>query len=354
MIKYNVRSRQLLDIVNEMKTRKLITSPYFQRKLVWRTVHKVDFIKTILMGLPFPEIFIAKGDLDVENMTSTSCVVDGQQRLNSILGYINGEYSVDGILYYDLDIVQKENFLKYEIAVIDLDIKHDDPLIQEMFKRLNRTYYSLTNIEKLATEYAPSEFMLVAKLLSSEIDLDKDEEENPIGFDPSITPEFKDWAKKQKLKYIRQLIVEKSVFSAYEISRKVHLNFILNVLGTIETGFYNRNLNKGILDQYSEVFSNKDNIIEKLEVISEKIIKLKLKKDSYWYNKANMFSLLVALYNNYEKIKGIKESSIKLALEKFERNIPSEYQMAAKEGVNNKKERLIRNEHIEKLIYSIE
>ena len=57
MTKYQVRSRELIDLVNEIRSKRLIMSPYFQRNLVWRLVHKVDFIKTILLGYPFPQIF---------------------------------------------------------------------------------------------------------------------------------------------------------------------------------------------------------------------------------------------------------------------------------------------------------
>ena len=47
MIRYQVRSKELIDLVNEIKSKRLIMSPYFQRNLVWRVIHKVDFIKTI-------------------------------------------------------------------------------------------------------------------------------------------------------------------------------------------------------------------------------------------------------------------------------------------------------------------
>ena len=123
MIRYNVRSRYLVDIVNDIKSGLIIMSPYFQRKLVWRLAHKIDFIKTILLGYPFPEIFISRGKIDVDSMTSTSSLVDGQQRMNSIVEYIEGDFEVDGRKYNDLTATEKESFLKYEIAIIDLDLR---------------------------------------------------------------------------------------------------------------------------------------------------------------------------------------------------------------------------------------
>ncbi len=97
MTKYQVRSRELIDLVNEIRSKRLIMSPYFQRNLVWRLVHKVDFIKTILLGYPFPQIFIARGNIDLETMTTTSCIVDGQQRMNSISEYLKDQFKVDNI-----------------------------------------------------------------------------------------------------------------------------------------------------------------------------------------------------------------------------------------------------------------
>lgn len=354
MIEYKVRSRQLMDIIGEIKRKKLIISPYFQRNLVWRTVHKVDFIKTILLGYPFPEIFLANGDLDIEEMSATSAVVDGQQRLNSIIEYLNDEFKVDNKYYSEQIPEKKQQFLKYEIAVIELDIKYDDPQIKEIFKRLNRTFYSLSNIEKLSSEFAPSEFMLVAKLLCNELEISKeDDEDNEHDFDPNTPEDFVEWAKRQNVGYINRLIVESPIFSAYEISRQVHLMFTLNIIGTIVADFFNRNIKKDLLNTYSNEFPEKDMIVSKLNNIAKKINRMKLPRSSYWYNKANMFSLIIALYNNYSDVQNIDDSSLKKALQAFAKNVPSDYQIAAKEGVNNKKERLIRNKYIENVIEEI-
>lgn len=352
MINYHVRSRQLLDIVNDVKNGILIISPYFQRNLVWRDIHKVDFIKTILLGFPFPEIFIANGDLDIENMINQSCIVDGQQRINSICEFISGEFDVDNKFYDDLSVDEKSQFLKYEIAIIELDIKHDDKRIIEIFKRLNRTFYSLSNIEKISSEFASSEFILVSKLICNELAyiLDKDKfnnDDTDIPIDNNISPEFIDWANSTKHKKINELFFSSNIFTPYEISRQVHLNYALNIIGTIKFGFFNRNLDKEVLETYSENFDDKTYIVEHLDTVAKKILELKLVKSSMWLKKANMFSLIVAMYNNLEYISSIDSKIVKKALTDFEDNLPPEYALAAKEGVNNKKERLLRNDYIE-------
>ena len=59
-------NKKLLEASNMMKEGSLILKPTFQRKLVWNDNHKENFIDTILNGLPFPEIYFADGELDLE------------------------------------------------------------------------------------------------------------------------------------------------------------------------------------------------------------------------------------------------------------------------------------------------
>lgn len=353
MTKYQVRSRELIDIVNEIKNKRLIMSPYFQRNLVWRQLHKVDFIKTILLGYPFPQIFIARGSINLETMSTTSCIVDGQQRMNAIHEYLKDSFKVDNSFFSELSPKEKEAFLKYQIPIIDLDIDNEDPEIIEIFQRLNRTFYALSGIEKLSTEYAASEFMLTAKFLAKELKLNNGEEEDylPLQIDPNTPSSFVDWASTKKIKSFDKLLLEEGVFTAYELTRQVHLTFTLNLMSTYVSDFYNRNdfINRH-LDEFAEVFQRKDEVFDILEQASNKYIKLKLKKKSYWYNKANAFSLMCLFTKNWDKIRDIDEKEIKQKLESFEEHLPADYQISAKEGVNNKQERLIRNKHLEELI----
>lgn len=356
MIKYLIRSRELIDVVNDIKSKRLIMSPYFQRNLVWRQLHKVDFIKTILLGYPFPQIFIAKGSIDLNTMTTTSCIVDGQQRMNSIFEYIKDEFYVDGKCFSELDPKDKEVFLKYQIPIIDLDIDNEDPEIVEIFKRLNRTFYALSAIEKLSTEYAPSEFMLLAKFLINEVKfLNPDSEDImadlPLQYDPSIPRSFIDWTSNKKVKYFNKLILDDGIFTSYELSRQVHLMFTLNVISTIKEDFFNRNeVTTRLLEQYSEIFTDKDQILNLIERSASKFIKLKFKKKSYWLNKANSFSILCLFAKNIDNVEILDERLIMERLDAFELSLPEDYRLSAKEAVNNKRERLIRNDYLKKVI----
>jgi len=358
MLKYNVRSRRLHEIVTDIRKKKLVTGPFFQRKIVWRGIHKIDFIQTILLGYPFPEIFIAKADFDVEKMESRDCVVDGQQRLNSIIDFIDNKFEVNGHKYSELSNQEKEDFLKYEIATIELDINYEDKVIIEIFKRLNRTFYALTLIEKISTEYGPTELMLLAKLIADEVKIKTEILDDQSGdldydhsiFNPEMPNDFFEWSSGMKVKKINELITQYGIFSEYEISRQVHLMFGLNILGTIIYGLYNRNIDLKNLENYTAPYSEKEKIINNLEKVASKILDLKLKKNSIWRNKANMFTLITTFYDNQDKIFAIPDEEIKNALEAFAENLPEDFRQASKEGVNNRKERRLRSKQVQKII----
>lgn len=353
MIDYRVRSVSLLNLVNDVRKGTLIPDAYFQRNLVWREIHNKDFIKTILLGFPFPQIFISKGKVDIANMSTISCIVDGQQRTNAIIKFIENEFEVDGKFYSDLTTDEQSSFLKFEIAVIELDLENDDPKVQEIFQRINRTSNALTVIEKMASAFSTSEYMLVAKLLGDQIDLSVSQENDDFKEDPNIPKEFFVWAKKQKVKKFNQLITGKNVFTTRDIAKKAHLMHVLNIMSTLISGFFNRNeRTNDYLTDYAFEFQGKEDIIIKLESTADFILNLKLKPKSYFYNKSNLFSLTVAIANNIERLTEIDTNLMKEKLEEFEGNIPADYRLAATEAVNNKKERELRDRYIIELINS--
>lgn len=347
MIRYNVRSRYLVDVINDVRDRKLILAPYFQRKLVWRLAHKVDFIKTILLGYPFPEIFITRGNIDVTTMQTTSALVDGQQRMTTIKEFIEAKFAVDDRKYSDLSPIEKEAFLKYEIAIIDLDLEQDDAQIIEIFKRLNRTFYALSAIEKLSTEYGASEFMLTAKLLAGELKRDPEAEEiidpNRHEYDPNITEAFMQFAGQQQITAYVRLVLESPIFSKYEISRQVHLMFTLNVMATNLDGYYNRNENATRqLEARADTFPERQQIIDRIEAAAAYFNRFRFRVESFWFKKTNAFTLLLTLCEYHEHLERLNHAALKTALAQFGDNPPADYALAAKEGVNNKRERMLR------------
>lgn len=351
MINYHIRSRDLVTVINEIKAGRLILDAYFQRSLVWREAHKQDFIKTLLLGLPCPQIFLSKGTIDVEKMMTTSCVVDGQQRLNAIGEFIDGAFRVDGRLYQELSGDEKSAFLKYELATIELDVDNDDPVVKEIFQRLNRTANSLTSIEKLASQYAPSEYMLVASYLTGELSYDDPDEETKYRVDPAIDPAFFRWANEHTNEPFARVIQESSVFRSHELSRKVHIMYVLNLMSTYLSGFFNRNeRSRELLDEYAEDFEEKEQIVDVFNQAAQVWLDLNVPEQSYWRNKANFFSLITALTAAIREGRKVDPEALSQALLAFEHDVPPDYRLAASEAVNNTRQRELRNAYLYGLV----
>lgn len=355
MIRYQVRSIQLLNLINDISSGKLVPEPFFQRNLVWRDIHKKDFIETILMGFPFPQIFISKGKIDLVRRMSTSCIVDGQQRCNAIQEFIEDKFTVDGRLFSQLTEEEQSEFFKYEVAVIELDLAHDDPKIGEIFQRINRTANALTGIEKKASEYSSSDYMLVSQYMSDHLvskqtqidDLFNDDADSNIKINPHIDSEFLTWIDAHPVRKYSQLINDEKIFSKLEISKKVNLMYTMNIISTHINGIYNRNDEAwNHAELYKDNFDIKDQIVDKFEKAADFYLQCKFPKKSLWHRKANFFSLFVALLSHINQ--PVELESLKIALNNFEPT--DEYKLAAKEGVNNARERTVRNNYIISLI----
>ena len=134
-------------LINDIRQERLILQPEFQRKLVWNDNHKESFIDTILKGYPFPEIYIAQSGVDFDTLQTQQVVVDGQQRLSTIMKYISGDLTYKTIpKFQDLQEQDKIDFLGYGVSVINLGNATSET-IKEVFRRINQTQYSLNPIE---------------------------------------------------------------------------------------------------------------------------------------------------------------------------------------------------------------
>lgn len=349
MIKYQVRSKDLIDMVNDINAQRLILSPFFQRNLVWREIHKHDFIETIQRGYPFPQIFIARGDIDVDTMTSQSCVVDGQQRMNAIMEFITNRYPVNGRLYKDLDQEEKEVFLKYQIPVIDLEMKATDPSVIDIFQRLNRTFYSLSTIEKMSTEYSSVDFMLISKFLCGFFKEDPEREDsvNQLENDPNMPVDFIPWTRSFDVNIFTNIITNGRIFSGHENSRMVHLMWTLNYLSTIRSGFFNRNdKTKQLLESDADLVLNREMLIGLARRAATVFSDLQFPQESMWWNKSNSFSLMILLSWHIDVAEQLDSNDTRQKLEEFERNVSEEYALAAREAVNNLRQRKLRHNHL--------
>lgn len=295
---------KLIEIYNKIISGTLITGPDFQRKLVWKKQHKYAFIETILLNFPFPEIYIASAEMDVEKLQAREVVVDGQQRITTIVDYIKGvgDFTSAKNLksFDDLTSDEKKEFLNYSVSVKDLkDIGEEN--IKEVFKRINSTDYSLNSNEVLNAEYGGGEFAIFCKMIA----------------DGNYKPSEKETDIKlneQTRERVSKFFLKNNVFSENDIKRMFDSQYIMLIVSTLLNGkYFGRNSKINFyLATYNLEFSIYIKILEKLLNSISIIDKLKLSENSYWFNKPNLFTLLFELNN-------INETNLDLS--KLEQNL---------------------------------
>jgi hypothetical protein len=127
---------------NAMRSR-IDTNPEFQRPAVWTVSQKQLLIDTILRGYDIPKMYWRRTGANPDRYE----VVDGQQRLKAIWGFVDGDFRLPanaeqigahvlaGISYLDLPDDLRTQFDIYSVDVVILDDTDGDE-VREMFLRL--------------------------------------------------------------------------------------------------------------------------------------------------------------------------------------------------------------------------
>ncbi len=173
MKKFDSRTYSISDFVEWHSEKKLLLNPTFQRRAVWSDKAKSYLMDTIIRGKPIPKIFIRQV-LDVLTKSSTRDVIDGQQRLRTILSFMRDGFPISklhneefgGMLFSELPNEVQEQILSFEISVDQL-VNLPDSEVLDIFGRLNSYAVILNEQEKINANH----FSLF-KLLSDEIGRD--------------------------------------------------------------------------------------------------------------------------------------------------------------------------------------
>ena len=138
----------------------LVLSPDFQRRGVWNLRAKSYLIDSIVRGMPIPQVFIRQIVHPSARRTVRE-VVDGQQRLSSIIDFIDGKFTV--LPVHNTDIARTKyselpehiqgRILNFPLTVNVL-LGSDDSEVLEIFSRINAYSITLNRQEKLNAEYS--------------------------------------------------------------------------------------------------------------------------------------------------------------------------------------------------------
>lgn len=255
-------NKKIRELINMVKEETLIPRPEFQRRLVWTHKDKDHFIDTILRGYPFPEIYLADGSVDLDSGAGTQLLVDGLQRVSTILEYFDASPNLRLLTvppYRELEEEAKRAFLQYDVAVRDLGSVHRDEIV-EVFKRINATKYSLLDIEVNNAIYA-GELKQYADRLAAD-----------------------------------DFFISNGVFNARDFKRMGDLRYALTLVITLLRGYFNRDDAFGeLLDRYNDEFELEQSIDQRIRRCIDLVSECGFDRRCRIWKKADLFTILVEL-----------------------------------------------------------
>nr|MBM4732931.1 DUF262 domain-containing protein [Prescottella equi] len=161
--------------------------PYFQRGDVWTPKAKSYLIDTLIRGYPVPIIYL-QNKQDRKTLKNIRQVIDGQQRLRTILSYIAPESISDressdqfsilrthnpefaGMTFSDLPEFARNQIADTELSVHVLQSAISDQQLLQLFARLNSTGERLTDQELRNAEFHGSFKSLAYQLSYEQLD----------------------------------------------------------------------------------------------------------------------------------------------------------------------------------------
>lgn len=255
-------NKKVRDLITMVRDGKLLPRPEFQRRLVWTNADKDLFLDTVLRAYPFPEIYLADGEVNLESGDGTQLLVDGLQRVSTLIEYFEGSSNLRLLTirpYRELSDTEKSAFLQYDVAVRDLGSISREELV-EVFKRLNATKYSLLDIEVNNAVYAGA-----LKKYAESI------AEHPF-------------------------FADCNVFSAADYKRMGDLRFSLGIIGTLIQGYFNReDVFEALLARFNDDFPMRDEIDDRLNRVFDFIVECGFDSKCRIWKKSDLFTVIVEL-----------------------------------------------------------
>lgn len=351
---FDRNKKTIKSIYDDFQNGKLVVDTTYQRRRVWLEQDKVRLIETILLGLIVPEVFFWPATIDPETGDAVTHIVDGQQRINALVDFIEGKYDLTAryflndqmkekygnLTFSELPPDAKSAIWTYKLSVVDIDKSWSKEQITTMFYRLNLTEYSLNEQERRNSKV--SAFGDKAEALA--------------------TLDF--WAKMH-------------VFSAADARRMKDTEYCCSIYILAREGIIDQTNSKRInqyYDDYAEKFDEDDSLTNQITVAMEIIDRLTdASMLSFVSKKAQMYTMFCLAFRLADENIGYSEDvyvKLKLFIDAYNlfRNeyelvfedekmsslyeAIKKYKLASSEGVNKYQNRVIRYEQLYRICVS--
>lgn len=184
----SLNSKPISEIHQQYVLGNVNLSPDYQRKLVWPFKNKVYLIDSIIQGLPLPKFFV-QIKVDITTGRTIYEMVDGQQRLSTIMEFINGRTNdgkefiltrkehpdpnnflseLEGKKFQTLTKEHQNGLWLYKLSMEELT-EATEREVKDMFVRLNLSNVKLTP-QELRNAIFNGDFKKMVYKLTEEFD----------------------------------------------------------------------------------------------------------------------------------------------------------------------------------------
>lgn len=271
------------------KRKELVLSPNFQRRSVWSDKAKSFLIDTILRGLPIPKIFM-RHFIDRKTGKSVREIVDGQQRIRTILTYLGDGFPImkshneefGGRYYSQLPEEVQDQILQYEIST-DLILNNKDEIVLDIFARLNTYTVSLNKQELLNAKYFGA---------------------------------FKQTSYSLGYEFIKFYLTN-NILSYRQVIRMGEAEFTSELVVAMVEGMQDKTRLERFYDTYDDEFKESDSVKKKFKEVMDTIGDIfgEDLQNSYFNSKPLFYSLFCVIYHFKFGMKNIKSQQVKITKE---------------------------------------
>jgi hypothetical protein len=349
---FNNNTKTVKELYDDFLAEKLVVDDSYQRRKVWLDQDKVRLVETMLVDLVIPEVFFWTASIDSVTGNMITHIVDGQQRIISIIDFITGKFPLtkkylteDRVieqsgdkLFSELLEEKKTKIWTYKLSVVEIDRSFKKSDIIKMFYRLNLTNYNLNSQERRHGK--GGKFAEAAASLA-----------------------YADFWENFK------------IFSSTDVRRMQDDQYCSSIFILANEGIVDQTNDKKLndyYDDYSTEFDREGKLLKRIQLAMDIIEKLRDRETlSFISKKAQMYTLFCAVFNFIDSGKiysdGIREkfknfvhayiffrneynisSDLDENIRRLHENI-KKYKLASSEGINKLQNRMIRFQ----ILYSI-
>jgi hypothetical protein len=319
--------------VNQHKADELDLNPWYQRRSVWKRPQKAYLINTIFVKKPVPSVYV-RHYLDLKKEKSIKEIVDGQQRIRSILEYIAGDFNArhpnhkKPIAYKKLSTAERRAFLMTALSFGTL-IGADDTDVIEIFGRLNSVSKTLNAQEKRNARFSG---------------------------------ELKQFALSEAARRV-ELWRTLAVFTSNDIARMMEVQFVADLTLNMVNGlsdFSEKRLDD-FYSQFDETFPKRNAIETRIEKVVEKIVGLDVAaiRDTIFSRSPLFFTLFILLDSTAKRVGTRKLEAVLYSIDQsFNSDVPvsdrkkadADFYLACTSSTQRIKSRRVRQDYLKKAL----